>query len=117
MSGIYTKALRSIDDRPVVVLNDEAREWLAQLPRNVRPNLLMLKYPRIVNRVASLWSRPVQCEKYLDELLFDTRDGTRQGFPAAIAFELSYLKTLVHDLIMQRRIANNPNYVNIWDQT
>jgi len=117
MSGTYTKAFRNVDDRPAVVLNAESREWLALLPRNVRPNLLLLKFPRIINRIAALWPRPMQCEKYLDELLFDTRDGTRQGFPAAIAFELSYLKTLVSDLIAQRRIAANPDYVNVWEQT
>ena len=117
MSVSRENAGRGNDDRPAVVLTAEARDWLASLPRNVRPKMLMLKFPRIINEISRMWPRPMQCEKYLDELLFDTRDGTRQGFPAEIAFELSYLKTLVQDLINQRRIAANPNYINVWDQT
>ena len=90
--------------------------WLAQLPRGVQPTALVQHFPRITNRIAELWELPVPCEKYLNELLFDTRDGTRAGFAPEIAFEISYLKALMTDIIERRRQALNPGYVNIWEQ-
>lgn len=95
-------------------LSDEAAQWLAQLPNNVQPNALLQKFPRIVNRIAALWGKPLQCEKYLNELIFDTREGTRQGFPPEVAFEISCLKALVNDALEKRRAEHNPNYVNVW---
>jgi hypothetical protein len=115
MSVLQKTLAARIDDRPRVVLTPEARQWLADTPRKVRPNMLMLKFPRIVNEITKRWSRPVQCEKYLDELLFDTRDGTRQGFPAEIAIELAALKARLHALIHERRLAANPDYISVWE--
>jgi hypothetical protein len=90
--------------------------WLAELPRSVQPNALSEQFPRILNRVAELWEMPLRCEKYLDQLLFDTRDGTRQGFAPQVAFEISYLKALVGDIIDARRNALSLNHVNVRDQ-
>jgi hypothetical protein len=81
----------------------------------VEPNALVQHFPRIANRIAELWETPLRCEKYLEELLFDTRNNTRQGFPAQIAFEISYLKSLMSDIMERRRKALNPNYVNVWN--
>lgn len=66
-------------------------KWLATLPKEVRPNALALKYPRIANRIAEIWNRPVQCERYLDDLLMDLR-GDRQGFPQDVAANIASLK-------------------------
>ena len=96
-------------------LRDETITWLAQLPRNVQPTALVEQFPRIANRIAELWAMPLRCEKYVDELLFDTRDNTRQGFPPQVAFEISYLKALISDIMERRRQALNPNYVNVWN--
>jgi hypothetical protein len=114
MSANNFDAIRKAPAQTTEELSQEALEWLSQLPRGVDPKALISKFPRIVNRIASLWKMPLQCEKYLDELIFDTREGKRQGFPPEVAFELAYLKTLVGDILDQRRIAMNPNYVNIW---
>ena len=96
-------------------LRDETITWLAQLPRNVQPTALVDQFPRIANRIAELWEMPLRCEKYVDELLFDTRDNSRQGFPPEVAFEISYLKALISDIMDRRRKALNPNYVNVWN--
>jgi hypothetical protein len=96
-------------------LRDETVTWVAQLPRDVQPKALVQHFPRIANRIAELWETPLRCEKYLEELLFDTRNNTRQGFPAQIAFEISYLKALMSDIMERRRKALNPNYVNVWN--
>ena len=66
--------------------------WLATLPADVRPHGLAMQYPRIANRFAEIWKRPLQCERYFDSLMIDKRGG-RQGFPPAIAAEIAALKS------------------------
>lgn len=114
MSENQSQAARG-SSTSVEVLRPETIIWLTQLPRNVQPNGLVQNFPRIANRIAELWEMPLRCEKYIDELLFDTRDNKRQGFPPQIAFEISYLKALISDIMERRRQALNPNYVNVWD--
>ena len=43
-------------------------------------DLLQARYPHIGAKIAALWGRP-ELNAYLDELLHDTRDGSRAGFP------------------------------------
>jgi hypothetical protein len=114
MSANHSQSSRS-SSTSIEELRHETVTWLAQLPRNVQPNALVQHFPRIANCIAELWKTPLRCEKYLDELLFDTRNGTRQGFPPEIAFEISYLKALMSDIMERRRQALNPNYVNVWN--
>ena len=92
-------------------LTRETFQWLASLPRSVRPNVLARRYPRIVNRVAEIWKRPLQCERYLDGLVLDHR-GNRKGFPGDIAAEIAILKThylatsgIVHHDVWGHRIG------------
>jgi hypothetical protein len=66
-------------------------QWLVKLPPHVQPRHLQVKYPRIANKLASLWSQPAQCEPYLDELITDKRGG-RKGFPLGVAQELATLR-------------------------
>jgi hypothetical protein len=65
--------------------------WLATLPPSVQPRELGHRYPRIANRLAKIWHRPLQCERYLDELMMDMR-GNRRGFPPEVAAEIAALK-------------------------
>ncbi len=92
-------------------LTREAFQWLASLPRSVRPNMLARRYPRIVNRVAEIWKRPLQCERYLDGLVLDHR-GNRKGFPGDVTAEIATLKThflatsgIVHHDVWGHRIG------------
>ncbi len=66
-------------------------KWIAMLPREARPNALAIKFPRIANRLAEVWNRPLDCERYLDDLITDYR-GDRQGFPLDVASDLTTLK-------------------------
>lgn len=57
------------------------------------PDFMVLneKFKRLARRLKDLWGGP-ECPAFLNELIHDTRDGTRQGFPmeAAMAiFKLS----------------------------
>jgi hypothetical protein len=68
-----------------------AFKWMASLPREARPHSLARQFPRIANRLAEIWKRPLQCERYIDDLMIDLR-GARQGFPPAVAAEIAALK-------------------------
>jgi hypothetical protein len=85
-------AVRHSNAEEPVRVTKEVMAWLSNLPPEVRPRALANQYPRIFNKIAELWGRPLLCEKYLDELLMDER-GTRKGFPPDVAAELTVLKT------------------------
>jgi hypothetical protein len=66
-------------------------KWVESLPMEVQPGSLIQRFPRIANKIAELWPRPVQCEKYLNALILDNR-GSRKGFPPDVAREIAMLK-------------------------
>lgn len=66
-------------------------KWIASMPPKLRPFQLARQFPRIANRIAETWSRPEICERYLDELIMDSRGG-RKGFPPEVATEIAALK-------------------------
>jgi hypothetical protein len=72
-------------------LNAAALALLASIEESIRPKELAAAFPRIVNRMASLWKSPRQMDRYFEDLLTDTRGG-RQGFPLGILMELTTLK-------------------------
>jgi hypothetical protein len=73
------------------VLSEHAKTWLSKLPDDVRPKELPEQFPRIVNRLSSLWRHADELMEYLNDLLVDMR-GDRQGFPMAVAMELANVK-------------------------
>ena len=66
-------------------------DWLLGLPANVRPQHLGLRFPRIANALAEVWSDPEECQAALDKLLGDGRRG-RKGFPPEVHHELVALR-------------------------
>lgn len=81
--------------RPEIIsdkrLTNETCVWLVALPPEVRPLRLARKFPRIANRIAGVWQRPVECDKVFDDLMIDRR-GTRQGFLFEVAKEIADLR-------------------------
>jgi hypothetical protein len=69
------------------VLAEDASAWLETLPDALRPHTTVLRYPRIVNRLARCWNDEELLEVLFDELLIDHR-GARQGFPAEVHAEI-----------------------------
>ena len=65
-------------------------EWLGGLPPHVRPNRLIMQYPRLVNLVALEWNNPPVASTLLTDLLNGDRGG-RDGFPATVFRELRAL--------------------------
>ena len=86
----YSK-IRHAPDKNDLQLSAEGMALLASLAVDVSPTKLAAAFPRIVNRMASLWKSPRQMDRYFEDLLTDTR-GNRQGFPLGILMELTTLK-------------------------
>jgi hypothetical protein len=103
------EARRSVDDRRAAFQKDWTRlrlpeehepllhktsVWLAELPRAARTLVLAQRFPRIANKLASLWPTPVQCERYMGDLLLVRRgDVIRRGFSPQIVRELAALSS------------------------
>lgn len=51
------------------------------------PHALELQYSRVFEKIIQLWDTP-DIDPYFTELLMDTRDGKRQGFPQEVATEI-----------------------------
>jgi hypothetical protein len=66
-------------------------EWLLRLPDGARPHKLCEKLPRLANRIASVWSDPVECVAAIEDLLVDRRGG-RRGLPLELRLELQALR-------------------------
>jgi hypothetical protein len=71
-------------------LTGRAMDWVGQLPENIRPELTILRYARIVNAIADAWPDRAQRAETFEHLLNDRRIG-RRGFPPEIERELSAL--------------------------
>ncbi len=83
-------------------LNATAQAFLASLEESVRPNGLAASFPRIVNCMAKLWRKPLQMDRYFEQLLTDGR-GNRHGFPLRVLMELSALKDYYQAVVFPAR--------------
>ncbi len=77
---------------PATELSREAVRLLLALDATRSVRALPSKYPHVLNRLARLWSAPVEAHRCLEELLLSSRGG-RQGFPPAVITELMLLQT------------------------
>ena len=66
--------------------------WFDSLPDSVKPNNCAQHYPRVLNKIAALWSLNERCMDYLNDLVVDTR-GDRQGFSYGVLGEMRRLRT------------------------
>jgi len=78
-------------DHTPATLSDNAIAVLATLPTSVKPILLSIDFPHIVNRIADLWARPILLDRYFEDLSVDARGG-RKGFPLGVALEIANLR-------------------------
>ena len=63
------------------------QNWLNALPKGVRPVLLPVAFPRIVNELCSLWPETAALDHYFEQMEFSARED-RKGFPPLIKEEL-----------------------------
>jgi hypothetical protein len=71
-------------------LTGRSMTWLAELPAEVRPQITMTRYPRVINMLAESWTDAEEREDAFDDLLNSRRRG-RRGFPIDVERELSAL--------------------------
>ncbi len=66
----------------------------ARTPASDRERLLaQIPYRRIADQIDLLWSS-AECDRYLNTLLINDREGNRQGFPAEVSRAIFGLITL-----------------------
>lgn len=94
---------------PSAELTGEALRLLVKLGTRVPLHDLPTRFPRVLNKVASAWSRPADAERCFDELLMNTR-GARQGFPLSVVSELTTLRHYYLTHVFPKR--NDP-----WEQS
>jgi hypothetical protein len=68
-------------------------EWAFKLPREVQPQALIRTFGRVANLLASNWDDAEATVACLHQLLVDTRQGCRRGFPPNVVNELLALQT------------------------
>jgi hypothetical protein len=102
----YSKR-RSAPEEDNLELSAEAQALLASIEESARPKELAAAFPRIVDRMASLWKTPPQMNRYLERLLTDTRGVVRKGFSLGILMELTTLKDYYR--------TKFPTQHNVWD--
>jgi hypothetical protein len=89
-------------------LTRETIQWLAELPAEVMPQHLPLRFPRMANALHCRWADRKACLAYLDDLIIDKR-GTRRGFPDEILEELATLKNYFQTAVY-------PVPQTVWDE-
>ncbi|MBM3117271.1 hypothetical protein [Jeongeupia naejangsanensis] len=86
------------------LLEFQLRECVGPYPQ-AYPDQLIRQFPRIADRVATLWGK-AELDDYFDALLIDSR-GDRKGFPTLIGRELIVL-SLIYDLVRSRPLPQPP---------
>jgi hypothetical protein len=94
-------------------LTEEAKRFMASLDLSVRPIETAKQFPRIVNRIASLWKKPFLMDGYFEDLLIDKR-GNRQGFPLRIAGEITALQAHYSTIVSPK---TTETIDTIWERT
>jgi len=98
---------RSGPEKDSLELSAKAQALLASIEESARPKELAAAFPRIVDRMASLWKTPPQMNRYFEQLLTDSRGVVRKGFSLGILMELTTLKDYYQ--------TKFPTQHNVWD--
>jgi hypothetical protein len=76
--------------------------------KDIYPNLLEEKFPRVFTKLLDLWETP-HIDAFLKDLMMDNRAGNREGFPPEAAVEIFRLSNYLHEL------RNAGKEVHAWD--
>ena len=77
--------------QPADDLLPQSARWLVALPAEVSTHSLAMRYPRIVNLIASQWDDRHGVSKLFDDLLIDRRGGCAE-FPPSVQHDLLRLR-------------------------
>ncbi|MCX8017665.1 MAG: hypothetical protein N2690_07195, partial [Rhodocyclaceae bacterium] len=73
--------------------NVDFNEWTGQ---SSAAQQSLLDYQHLVSNLVRVWNSD-ECEEFLINLMLDTRDGTRQGFPRAVVEEIILLRAIAEE--------------------
>ena len=73
------------------VLLSHTHLWLRRVPSRIHPKQLCRHHPHLANRLAQCWGDKDRVERFIDELLIDSRGG-REGLPECVVSELQCLE-------------------------
>jgi ankyrin repeat protein len=90
-----------MDEKVLQILNGNKSQY---------PHALERQFVRILNRIVELWDTP-QIESYLQDLMLDTRGGTRQGFPKEVASDIFNLSRVYDNYVSQK---TQPKSTDAW---
>lgn len=71
--------------------NIQAEDWAKAGNAGIGNAPTLADFSRVSGHVQQIWSRPQECIVYLRHLLEDNREGSRAGFPQAVAEEILLL--------------------------
>ena len=95
--------------QPSAQLSGEALRLLVKLDAKGDLQELSARFPRVLNRIADVWSKPQQADRCFDDPLPHSR-GVRQGFPPVVICEIASLRHYYLTRVFPRR-------VDPWEQT
>jgi hypothetical protein len=72
-------------------LSEAATRLLDMVVRKCPMREVPARFPRVLNQIAAIWSKPLEVECALEQLLMDCR-GSRAGFPPEVLVELLALR-------------------------
>ena len=67
----------------------------------------MEQMAHVTKNVQQMWGTP-ECQAYLEHLLRDNRDGTREGFPLSVIDEILLLEAILDDQLGPYRPETAP---------
>lgn len=90
--------------------NTKAPEWDAKLDETSAKGLE--DYPHLVNQICLLWGSN-QVARYLEDLLFNNRDGQREGFDLPVYLDLIMLANIAYEVLPSNRNGKPANVSHI----
>jgi hypothetical protein len=99
---------RRAPENDCLELSAEAQALLASIEESARPKELAAAFPRIIDRIATLWRTPRPMNRYFEQLLTDSGGVVRKGFSLGILMELTTLKDYYQTKVF-------PDQKNVWD--
>jgi hypothetical protein len=90
-------------DQAACALTGDAIRLMCRLEGKIALSETADRFPRVLNRIAALWKKPVDADRYFDELLHDSRGG-RQGFPLPVLSEINALRDFYVTRVYPKRV-------------
>ena len=89
--------------QPACPLSGDAIRLMWRLDGKISLSETADQFPRILNHIAAVWNKPVEADRYFEDLLHDSRGG-RQGFPLRVLTEVNALRDFYVTRVYPKRV-------------